>query len=344
MSTGVMKKKMMEVALADLTADERKERDVIFKLYNEGEKADVFNKWKIGERVAKIHAMAISEKRGKDVTTSSVKKIAESMGVGSSTLDMYGRIATAWPNQEEFKKIMEMKTSTGATLGVTHFDALSRVTKASTRTKLLAQAIAQSMSKDDLNVAVQNLNGGKASNRVEATERTARPVSPKAGLQQFTSIMKVIQGRKDVMEAAVFSKLMSNDPAAWDPKLVDVLESAKSELVLAQSVLQLFSSELDAALDRGERILSVKKRKSKLVGEEEPETDDEDDDDEGEEEVDEEEVDEEDDSDVEEAALEDEEEDDLDDALPPPPKAKLAPAAKPGKAAAAIAAARARGR
>lgn len=352
-ATGVMKKRDRDAALAAMDPNLKKERDAIAKLINEGERNDVLNKWDIGKHVGKV-------KGKKDWGEGAVQQIAATMvHVAKSTLDAYHRLAAAWPTREGMQKILKDGEAKGYHFGVTHLLAISGLDKETQRNKLISQAINESLTKDDLITRVQNLRGGAQSNRAGKGggpgSKSARPTSPRAGLQQLAKVMQTVAERERVLAEVVFDPLKSNAPADWDDDLISNLQTALEEVETAEGSIHVLKDSLTKAIKRGEKIVTGRKKVKKNlnkkgpVAEDEPEEDEEEpedeapeDDEEAEDDDEQDQADDEADGEIEaegDAQDDDEEETDDDDedaelaeAIPPRP-AKLHGG---GKAAAAI--------
>ncbi len=365
--TGVMKKREQDAALASMAPELRKERDIIAKLLAEGEKNDVLNKWEIGKHVGRVK---VSKKWGEGA----VKQVAESLGVGASTLDSYHRLAVAWPEKGAITKLLSQRMTNGHSLGLTHLLAIAVIDSEKGRQKLLKATLAEALTKEELYKRVQNLRPTEQGNRrgkggKGKGNKSLRPVSPRAGLQQAQSVMKTIQEREKVL-TDVFGLLKESAPADWSNDLISDVEATLQEVTAAEGSLHMLKASLTEALERGEKVLSLRKRKDKSKGksqevvEDEDEDEEEDDDLDAEAEIEEEasaQDDDDDDDDVTESPVaedddveddDDDEDDDVeasaedddaelaDDDLPPrPAKVKARPGGS-GKAAAAIAKAR----
>lgn len=348
-STGIMQQKEREAALASMDPDLKKERAVIEKLLNDGEKNDVLNKWDIGKHVAKIK----SKSKWGD---GAVAQIAQSLPhVAKTTLDAYHRLATAWPTREAMSKLLSSAAAKNYHFGVTHLLAIAGLDSEKQREKLVAAAVKESLSKNDLITRVQNLKGGPTSNRAGKGAKSARPVSPRAGLQQLATVMRTVQEREKVLSEVVFDPLKESAPADWDDELVGSLETALNEVHSAQSAITILEKSLASAIKRGENVMAARKRKKpgsggeenmadeeedeELEDDEEADDEEEESDDDVEAEADEEEADEEDEEDVvddvDAEADDDDEDDDLDEAMPPRP-ARISGQSSKSKAAEAI--------
>lgn len=369
-ATGVMQKREQEAALASMDPALRKERNVIEKLLLEGERNDVLNKWDIGKHVATIKAKS-------SWGDAAVEQVAKSMPhLSKTTLDAYNRLVVAFPKRESLQKLLKEGSDKGYHFGVTHLLAITSIDNEAKRNKLIQQAIKESLSRNDLIARVQNLRGGPQSNFAGKGKgigsRSARPVSPRAGLQQLAAVMRTVQEREKVISDVVFKPLVDSAPADWDDALMTSLQGALDEVQSAEGAIVLLEKELKTTLSRGEKILAARKRKPKkgepvvaeeesadeeedeeleddeaeetgdeVEAEEEAQEDDDDDaedsdieasDDEDEEETDDEESGDDDDDDVE----DDDEDAELAEAMPPRPSKNKTYAGPTGKAKAAI--------
>lgn len=275
-ATGVMQRREQKAALAALDPALRKERDAIEKLFMEGERNDVLNKWDIGKRVVAI-------RKNKKWTEEQIEQMVKSMpDLAKSTLDSYQRLAAAFPKREALQKVLKDGADKGYHFGVTHLLSITSIADEAKRNKLIQQAIRESLSRDELIARVQNMRGGPQSNAAGKGKgigsRSARPVSPRAGLQQLTAVMRTIQEREKVLEQVVFEPLGSSAPADWDDGLMNSLQGALDEVQSAEGAITLLEASLKKTLKRGEHILAMRKRKPKkggAVAEEEAPDDDE---------------------------------------------------------------------
>jgi len=95
----------------------------------------------------------------KSYGSGAIESLAASLGRDDSTLRSYARVASAWPNESEFKKLSSQRTADGKLpLCFTSFVVISSLEDPDDRQRMFERAILESLSSRDLKAAIADLS------------------------------------------------------------------------------------------------------------------------------------------------------------------------------------------